>query len=170
MARLLVKLPQEKREVEAHGLSVAEVLEKFSSITEYVAARYNGRLVDLSFRPQEDGEIEPVYEDSSEGLEIIRHSASHVMAQAVKELFPQVSIAIGPATEEGFYYDFEREESFSTDDLVSIEGRMEEIVKRDLPLIRQELSRDEAISFFEEAGEKYKVEILKEIAEPAVSL
>ena len=105
-----------------------------------------------------------------EDLEILRHSVAHVMAQAVKELYPSAKIAIGPAIENGFYYDFDYEPGFTEDDLSKIEERMKEIIKRDLPIVRTMMRKDEAIRLFENLGEPYKVEILNELEEEEVSL
>ncbi|MEK6667112.1 MAG: threonine--tRNA ligase [candidate division NC10 bacterium] len=103
-------------------------------------------------------------------LPTLRHSCSHVMAQAVKQLFPDVKLAIGPAIEDGFYYDFHKPEPFTTEDLELIEGRMSEIIAKDLPFVREEMPREAAVRFFEERGEPFKVEILKGIDAPTVSL
>ena len=103
-------------------------------------------------------------------LPTLRHSCSHVMAQAVKQLFPDVKLAIGPAIEDGFYYDFHKPEPFTTEDLERIEERMREILKQDLPFVREEMPRAAAVRFFEERGEPFKVEILKGIDAPTVSL
>ncbi|WP_456433269.1 threonine--tRNA ligase [Thermosulfuriphilus sp.] len=135
-----------------------------------VAARINGRLVDLSSVLKDSGVIEPVFADDPLGLEILRHSCAHVMAQAVKELFPEAKVAIGPATEQGFYYDFDYERAFTPEDLKAIEARMKKIIKKRHPFIREEMSREEAIDFFEKQGETYKVEILKELLEERVSV
>ncbi|HQI00995.1 MAG TPA: threonine--tRNA ligase [Deltaproteobacteria bacterium] len=130
-----------------------------------VAARIDGRLLDLS-APLENGQLlETVDMDSLEGLEIVRHSTAHVMAEAVKQLFPATKPTIGPATEEGFYYDFDRDESFSTEDLEKIEKKMEEIVREDQPFIRKDVSREEARALFREKGETYKVEIIDDLPE-----
>src|SRR5574337_1044378 len=103
-------------------------------------------------------------------LPTLRHSSSHVMAQAVKQLFPDVKLAIGPAIEDGFYYDFAKPEPFTAEDLERIEARMREIAKQDLPFVREEMPRDATIRFFEARGEPFKVEILKGIDAPTVSL
>ncbi|HPW68807.1 MAG TPA: threonine--tRNA ligase [Deltaproteobacteria bacterium] len=128
-----------------------------------VAARVGGRLVDLSAPLDEGQDIETVPADSDEGVHIIRHSAAHVMAEAVKQLFPDAKPTIGPATEDGFYYDFDREASFTPEDLEKIEQKMEELVKADLPFIRKDMSRQEAMAFFRERGEPYKVEIIQDM-------
>src|SRR6266851_6854104 len=105
-----------------------------------------------------------------EPLPTLRHSTSHVMAQAVKRLFPQVKVAIGPAIKDGFYYDFLKAEPFTPEDLARIEDTMREIVKADYPFTREEMPRDRAIAFFEERGEPFKVEILRGLAAPTVSI
>ena len=111
-----------------------------------------------------------VSEEREDYLTTLRHSTAHVMAQAVKELFPGVKLAIGPPIEDGFYYDFDYEGTFSEEDLPKIEEKMREIVRRDLPFVRQEMGREEAIRFFEERGEDYKVEILRGINDEKVTL
>ncbi len=137
-----------------------------------VAVRVNGKLVDLKeVASVEDGAtVEPVRVDSPEGLEIYRHSTSHVMAHAVKDLFPEAKVAIGPATEDGFYYDFDVPRPFSPEDLENIEKRMEQIIAADTPFVRKVMKRDEAIRLFREKGEDYKVELLEEIEDDTVSL
>jgi threonyl-tRNA synthetase len=136
----------------------------------FVAVILNGKLADLNTPIEEDSELRPVKLADKEGIEILRHSTSHVMAQAVRELFPGVKIAIGPAIEDGFYYDFEYGKSFTPEDLLAIEKRMAEIVRSDAPFARLERSREEAIRLFDGLGEGYKVEILNEIADPKISL
>ncbi|NNG12783.1 MAG: threonine--tRNA ligase [Halobacteria archaeon] len=128
-----------------------------------LAGKVNGALVDTSHVIDADAELAIVTARDEEALELMRHDAAHVMAQAVQELYPGTQVTIGPAIEDGFYYDFAREEAFTPEDLEKIEQRMHEIVKRDLPLQRQVLSRDEAIRVFGEIGEDYKVEIIKDI-------
>ena len=103
-------------------------------------------------------------------LPTLRHSASHVMAQAVKRLFPDVKLAIGPAIEDGFYYDFAKPDPFTPEDLAKIEALMHELVRADLPFVRRELPRAEAIRLFRERGESFKVEILEGIDADSVSL
>ena len=128
-----------------------------------VAARVDGVLVDLS-APLKDGQaVETVDMDSKEGLAIIRHSASHVMAEAVKQLFPGAKPTIGPSTGDGYYYDFDYGQSFSPEDLEKIEKKMEEIAKEDQPFVRREVSREEAIDIFTKKGEPYKVEIVNDL-------
>jgi len=156
----------------APGVAAGDVLKAiYSKIDpEWVAAKLNGHLVDLSRPLTEGGKIEPVSMRSEEGLEILRHSTSHVMAEAVKALFPEAKVTIGPAIENGFYYDFDVPEPFSDEDLEKIEAKMREIVASRQSFVRREVPQEEAISFFKQAGETYKVEILEELNEPVVSL
>lgn len=130
-----------------------------------LAGRVDGRLVDLSHVVDKDAEVAIVTGRDPEGLELIRHSTAHLMAQAVKELFPSAQVTIGPAIENGFYYDFSFERPFTPEDLKKIEARMDEIVKRDLPVERVEMARDEAVKFFLDMGEKYKAELIEAIPE-----
>ncbi|MEW8436485.1 MAG: threonine--tRNA ligase, partial [Candidatus Thiodiazotropha sp.] len=127
-----------------------------------LAGRVDGRLVDTSYLVEQDCEVAIVTSRDEEALELIRHDAAHVMAQAVQELYPGTQVTIGPAIEDGFYYDFARDEAFTPDDLKKIEQRMHEIVKRNLPLQREVWDREEAIATFDKIGEKYKVEIIRE--------
>ncbi len=134
-----------------------------------IAVKVNGEILDLSrARPEED--LVWVTTATPEGLEILRHSASHIMAQAIKELFPGTKLAIGPAIEDGFYYDFDLPRPIKPEDLPSIEERMREIASRDLPFERKEISRKEAIAIFKERGETYKVELLGEIGEETITV
>jgi threonyl-tRNA synthetase len=128
-----------------------------------LAGKVDGRLVDADYRIDRDAELAIVTARDDEALELMRHDAAHVMAQAVQELYPGTQVTIGPAIEDGFYYDFAREEPFTPEDLEKIEQRMHEIVKRDLPIRREVLDREEAKRVFDELGEKYKVEIIDEI-------
>ncbi|MCU7921719.1 MAG: threonine--tRNA ligase [Candidatus Thiodiazotropha sp. (ex Dulcina madagascariensis)] len=128
-----------------------------------LAGRINGRhLVDTSHAIQEDCEVAIVTSRDEEALELLRHDAAHVMAQAVQELYPGTQVTIGPAIKDGFYYDFARDEAFTPDDLKKIEQRMHEIVKRNLPLQREIWDREAAMQTFESIGERYKVEIIRE--------
>lgn len=130
-----------------------------------VAARVDGNLSDLSTPLASGQTIETVEADSQEGIHIIRHSAAHIMAEAVKMLFPDAKPTIGPATEEGFYYDFDRPESFSAEDLEKIEAAMEELIGKNEAFTCREMSKNDAIAFFKEKGEPYKVEILQDLGE-----
>ena len=137
---------------------------------EVVSAKINGTLVDLQAPLEQGGKLEWVGLSSIQGTEVLRHSTSHVMAQAVQSLFPNAKITIGPAIKDGFYYDFDCERSFSPEDFHRIEGKMQEIIKKDLPIVRQEVSREEALRFFRERGEIYKVELIEKIADSKVTL
>ncbi|MCE5273530.1 MAG: threonine--tRNA ligase [Deltaproteobacteria bacterium] len=128
-----------------------------------VAARVDGALVDLSSPVAGGQSIVTVKADSADGVQILRHSASHVMAEAVKILFPDARPTIGPATDDGFYYDFDRDEPFSSEDLAKIEEKMNELVGQDAPFVRKEMGRTEAKAFFEQRGEPYKVEIIGDL-------
>ena len=128
-----------------------------------LAGRVNGDLVDASFLIESDSELAIITGKSEEAMELMRHDGAHVMAQAVQELYPDTQVTIGPAIENGFYYDFARDEAFHEDDLKKIEQRMHEIVKRDLPIEREVIDRAAAIKLFGDLGEKYKVEIIEDI-------
>ena len=135
-----------------------------------IAARVKGKVIDLSRPLLTDCEILPVLPVSAEGLEIIRHSSAHLMAQAVKRLFPSVQITIGPVIENGFYYDFKYERAFAPEDLERIEEMMRIIVAENLTVTREEVAREDAIRLFRDMGEHYKVEIIKGIPDDTVSL
>ncbi len=130
---------------------------------EVVAAQIDGHLVDLSKPMERDASISFISIHSKKGLDILRHSAAHVMAQAVKELFPTVKLTFGPSTEGGFYYDFDYEKTFTPQDLESIEKKMKEIVNKNEPFIRDDVSNEEAISIFNKIGESYKVEHMEDL-------
>ena len=133
-----------------------------------LAVKVNGKMQDLATPITTDAEIDIITAKSPEGLDLIRHTCSHVMAQAVQELYPETQVTIGPAIENGFYYDFARETPFTPADLEAIEKKMEQIVDRNDPIVREEKSRDEAIAFFKNKGEKYKVELIEDLPTDAV--
>ncbi len=135
-----------------------------------LAARVDGRLLDLTASVPEAGRIEVLTFEDEAGREVLRHTASHVMAQAVQHLYPGTRLAIGPAIEEGFYYDFDSSATFNPEDLEKIEAAMADIIADDLPVERREMSREEAIGLFRERGEKYKVELLEEMPDDVVSI
>ena len=149
------------------GAEIAASIGK-SLARDAVALRVNGDLYDLTRPIDTDVAIEIITRDSDDGLELLRHDAAHVLAEAVKELWPDTQVTIGPAIENGFYYDFARDEAFTEDDLAVIEKRMQEIVERDEGIVREEWDRDEAVEFFRGIGEEYKAEIIADIpsAEP----
>jgi threonyl-tRNA synthetase len=128
-----------------------------------LAGKINGRLVDTSARIEQDASVAIVTDRDPEGLEIIRHSTAHLLAQAVKQLFPEAQVTIGPVIEDGFYYDFAYSRPFTTEDLAVIEARMGELAKADLPVARREMARDAAVEYFRSIGENYKAEIIASI-------
>ncbi len=136
-----------------------------------IAGKVNGQVVDISYQINEDVELGIITPTSSEGLEVIRHSSAHLLAQAVKQLFPTAQVTIGPVIEDGFFYDFAYERAFTPEDIDAIEKRMNELAQQDIPVVRSEKSRDEAIAFFKDMGENYKAEIISDIpANEALSL
>jgi threonyl-tRNA synthetase len=154
------------------GATVTQALQalEVAADRQVVAARINGDMVDLSRPLTQDCTIVPIRLDSPEGLEIMRHSAAHLMAEAVRDLFPGVKVAIGPAIESGFYYDFDVPEPFTPEDLDKIEAHMAELTRQDQPFRRDEVNREQAIGYFKGQGEAYKVELLEEIPQEKVSL
>lgn len=128
-----------------------------------LAGKVNGKLVDASYLIQEDASLQIVTAKDADGVDVIRHSTAHLLAQAVKQLFPSAQVTIGPVVENGFYYDFSYERSFTPDDLVAIEKKMQELSAADIPVERSLMARDEAVQFFSALGEKYKAEIIASI-------
>ncbi len=174
MTEITVTIQDGEKETFAAGTTAADALRELVSNKQRkqaVAVLYNGTPVDLSCPLQEDGILVPITLKSEQGLEILRHSTAHAMAQAVKELYGEdVKVAIGPAIEDGFYYDFDRDTPFTPEDFEAIEAKMAEIAKSRQPVERLEMSRDEAIAFFSEKEEPYKVELLEDMDEAKVSL
>ena len=162
-----ITLPDDSRREFAQPVSVHDVAASIGPglVKSAMAGKVNGTLVDCSFVIDTDSRLAIITARDDEVLELMRHDAAHVMAQAVQELYPGTQVTIGPAIEDGFYYDFAREEPFTPEDLKKIEERMHAIVKRDLPIRREVWSRDEAIRVFAGIGEDYKVEIIKAIPE-----
>ncbi len=144
------------------GLSIADAISS-GLRRNAVAIKVNGALWDLSRAITENANVEIITRDSQEGLEVLRHDAAHVMAEAVKELFPETQVTIGPAIDDGFYYDFAREQAFTPDDLATIEARMLEIVKRNETIEREVWQRQQAIDYFLSIGETYKAEIIADL-------
>jgi threonyl-tRNA synthetase len=128
-----------------------------------LAAKVDGKLVDLSVCLKGDASIEIVTGKSPEGLEVLRHSTAHLLAQAVKQLFPEAQVTIGPVIENGFFYDFAIDRAFSSEDLASIDLKMRELIAQEIAISRREMPRDEAIEYFESIGEAYKAEIIRDI-------
>jgi threonyl-tRNA synthetase len=136
-----------------------------------LGGKVDGKLVDVSHRIGQDAKLAIVTDRDPEGLELIRHSAAHLLAYAVKELFPDAQVTIGPVIENGFYYDFAYKRPFTPEDLAAIEKRMGELAKKDIPVAREEWKREDAVKFFESIGEKYKAEIISAIpAQEGISL
>ncbi len=136
---------------------------------EGIAAKLNGKVVDFQTPIKESGRLEMIQPDSPEGLAVLRHSTAHLMASAVVKLFPEAKLAIGPAIEEGYYYDFQVDKPFQPEDLAAIEKLMHEIADEDHRFVRGELSRDEALKKFEKEGEAFKVELIRDLPDPIVS-
>jgi len=160
-----IKLPDGSVRSFDHPVTVAEVAASIGAglAKAALAGRVGSRLVDLSHRIESDVDLSIITDRNAEGLEILRHSTSHLLAHAVKELFPDAQVTIGPVIEDGYYYDFSYKRPFTPEDLAAIEKRMTEIVKRDVKVERQEMPRDEAVKFFSDMGEKYKAEIIASI-------
>jgi len=173
MAEIAITLDDQQERL-PRATTVAEALKSVMSgkqRKQTIAVYANDKAIDLDAELDEDCVIVPIKKDSPEGLEILRHSTSHIMAQAVRELFgDDVKIAIGPAIENGFYYDFLRDTPFSPEDFEKIEEKMAEIAGQALPFSHKTISRQEAIEMFRNQGEKYKVELLEEIEDDTVSI
>jgi len=147
-----------------------DLLREIKPSQKIVAMKHSGSTFDLTEPLPKTGSVELVSTSSSEGLEIIRHSTAHVLAQAVKQLFPTAQVTIGPVIENGFYYDFDFERAFTEDDLKVIEKQMKKIIRERIPLVREEWTSDQAIKYFGDLGEKYKCEIIKDLGESKVSI
>ena len=167
-----LSVPGKEPQVFPRGTSAKDALAKLGSLSsaEVFAVKVNGVEQDLVSTLNEDATIEPLAFDSPEGKEIYRHSSTHIMAQAVKECFPTAQITIGPAIEEGFFYDFAFERPFTPEDLEKIEQRAKAIIDSDLTVTRLEMSKAEAIDFYRKRGELYKVEILEGIPDEHISM
>ena len=162
---LQVTLPDGSVKQVESGITAAQFASNISQRLgkDALAAKIDGSVVDLSTQIVRDCAVEILTFASEEGAEIYRHSTSHLMAQAVKSLFPSAKVTIGPSVEDGFYYDFDVERPFTPEDLEKIEQKMAELVKADVPFVRKEVSKEEAICFFREQNETYKIEILNDI-------
>ena len=151
-------------------MTALEVVKRISNslAKQAVAVRMNGKVMDLTTPINEDVELEVLTFADPDGAKVLRHTASHVLAQAVKRIRPDAKLAIGPAIDNGFYYDFDLEEPFSTEDFAKIEKEMARIVQANEPLERFELPREEAIALMESQGQSYKVELIRDLPEDAV--
>jgi threonyl-tRNA synthetase len=169
---ITVTLSDGRRVEVGAGTTAREALRRAGArdLCDAVAARVDGRVVDLSRPLTQSCSVEPIAAESPDGTDVLRHSAAHLMAQAVKRLFPDTQVTIGPVIEDGFYYDFKKETPFTPEDLERIEGEMQAIIASDFPVTREELPRQRAIALFAEMGEHYKVEIIEGIADEVVSL
>jgi threonyl-tRNA synthetase len=170
MSPVTLTLPDKNKLTAEKGTMLSEILKSYKPGLNAVAALIDNKKHDLSDTIENDGEISFIEADSEQGLDIIRHSTSHIMAEAVKALFPEVKVAIGPSIESGFYYDFDYEKTFTPDDLVKIEEKMKEIIKSKTPFKKSVLKKAEAIKLFEEKGEKYKVELINTIDDDEVNI
>ena len=144
------------------GYKIAESIAK-SLAKEAIAVEINNEISDLSLEINNDSKLKIIKRNDDEALELIRHDCAHVMAEAVQELFPETQVTIGPAIDNGFYYDFAREKAFTTDDLEIIEKKMHEVIKRNSSFVREVWNRDEAISFFKNKKEEYKAELISDL-------
>ena len=149
------------------ALAIAESISK-SLAKESLAVRLNGEIVDISRTIENNSKIEIIKKEDVDALSIIRHDCAHVMAEAVQELFPGTQVTIGPAIENGFYYDFARKTPFTTDDLKKIENKMHEIIKKDKKFIREIWTRQDAINYFSQKGEKYKTELINDLSKDEI--
>ena len=161
----VITLPDGAQKSFDHAVTVADVAASIGAglARAALAGRVNDQLVDLSFKVESDAYVAIVTDKDKDGLEILRHSSAHLLAHAVKELFPDAQVTIGPVIEDGFYYDFAYKRAFTPDDLSAIEVRMTEISRRELPVARKVMARDDAVEFFQSMGEQYKAEIISGI-------
>jgi threonyl-tRNA synthetase len=162
-----VSLPDGSKRVFDAPVSVAEVAQDVGPglAKAALAGRVDGRLVDTAYVLDRDAEVAIITERDPEGLEVIRHSTAHLLAQAVKQLYPEAQVTIGPVIQDGFYYDFAFERAFTPEDLERIEARMQELAREDQPVHRSVMERDEAVAYFRDMGEDYKAEIIGAIPE-----
>jgi threonyl-tRNA synthetase len=162
-----IRLPDGSVKSFPQPVTVAEIAQSIGTglARAALAGKLNGTLVDTGYRIETDAQLQIITERDPEALDLIRHSTAHLLAHAVKELYPEAQVTIGPVIENGFYYDFSYKRPFTPEDLAAIEKRMAEIAKRDLPVERKVMPRDEAVAFFRSQGEKYKAEIIASIPE-----
>jgi len=161
----VIRLPDGSQKTFPGPVTVADIAQSIGAglARAALAGRVNGKLVDTSFRVESDAEVSIVTDKDPAANELLRHSTAHLLAHAVKELFPEAQVTIGPVIENGFYYDFAFKRAFTPDDLATIERKMAEIAARNLPVERKLMPRDEAVAFFSSIGEKYKAEIIAAI-------
>ena len=156
----IIRLPDGSERSFEQSVTVADVAASIGAglARAALAGKVNGKLVDTSYLIEENADLAIVTDRDAEGLEVIRHSTAHLLAYAVKELYPEAQVTIGPVIESGFYYDFAYSRPFTPDDLVAIEKRMAELAKKDEKVERRVVPRDEAVKFFKGLGENYKAE------------
>ena len=168
-----ITLPDGSQRHFDHPVSVMDVASDIGAglAKATLAGRVNGELVDADTVLSDDAELSIVTSRDDEGLHLLRHSTAHLMAQAVKQLFPDAQVTIGPVIEDGFYYDFSYQRPFTPEDLEKIEKRMSELAKQKIPIQRSEIGRDKAVEFFNGLSESYKAEIIQDIpADEVLSL
>ena len=172
MSEIRLRLPDGSERRVPAGITGQGVAEKIGSrlAKDALAIKIDGRLQDLNLPVEQDASIAILTFDSNEGHEVYWHSTSHLMAHAVKQLFPQAKLAIGPAIEEGFYYDFDLERPFTPEDLEKIEKKMTELAKAATPITRKDISKADALAFFNNRGETYKAELISELPDEAISI
>lgn len=173
MVKINIQLKDGSNREFERGISLMEIAESLSRslAKSTLVAKVNGQVVDLSHKLDENAKVEFLTFDDDEGKDALRHSASHILAQAVKRLYDGIKLAIGPSIANGFYYDFDVQVAFTPDDLNKIQTEMEKIVKENLPIERLEVSREEALQLFAEKGETYKLELIKDLpADVSISL
>src|SRR5512144_1235706 len=172
MSEIQLRLPDGQQKSMPAGITGQEVAEKIGSrlAKDALAIKVDGQLQDLNVPVDHNAAVEIVTFNAPEGRDVYWHSTSHLMAQAVKQLFPQAKLAIGPSIEEGFYYDFDLDRPFTPEDLVKIEKRMAQLAKAGSPVTRKVISRAEALSFFNNKGETYKVELINELPDGTISI
>ena len=163
----VITLPDGSQREFSNAITVAEIAQSIGAglARAALAGKVDGLLVDTSHRIEKDAVVGVITDRDPEGLEVLRHSSAHLLAYAVKELFPEAQVTIGPVIDNGFYYDFAFQRPFTPDDLVAIEKRMADIAKRDLPVTREVWKRDDATAFFKSIGEHYKAELIAAIPE-----
>ncbi|HEX4926821.1 MAG TPA: TGS domain-containing protein, partial [Burkholderiales bacterium] len=168
-----IRLPDGSTKSYPGPVTVAEIASSIGAglARAALAGRVNGKLVDTGYRVENDADVAIVTDKDPEANDLLRHSTAHLLAHAVKELYPDAEVTIGPVIENGFYYDFSYKRPFTPEDLAAIEKRMHEIASRNLPVERKTMARDDAVAFFKSLGERYKAEIIASIpAKETISL
>ncbi len=160
-----ITLPDNSQREYEQPVSVMQVAESIGPglAKATLAGKVNDKLVDAAYVINEDSNLQIITDRDPEGLEVIRHSSAHLMAQAVKDLYPEAQVTIGPVIEDGFYYDYKYAPGFKPEDLEKIEKKMQELAKADYEVTRSVMSRDDAVKFFRDLGEEYKAQIIESI-------